>query len=109
MMQGYDESQAVAYIAQRVDGKVARVFGSGVQQALRDFIQLDIAYMRGADVLDDEGYQGEGEYDEDEAFEYILDEYLDAHPEADDMRTAALLNEYMALQVDYLEAQGLSD
>mgnify|MGYP007125811125 CR=1 FL=1 len=108
-MQGYDETKALAFMEANINPKIARAFGSDVRQALVELIQLDLSYMRQMAVLDEDGFQGEGEYDEDDAFEAILNSYLDAHPEADDMRTAALLNEYMALQADFLEASGLAD
>ena len=73
MMQGYDIEAAVPFIA-----KAMRKAGhKNPQQELEDFIrraiEADMAYMREIDVIDEEGLMGDGEYDDDDAFEALLD------------------------------------
>ena len=109
MMQGYDIEAAVPFIA-----KAMRKAGhKNPQQELEDFIrraiEADMAYMREIDVIDDEGLMGEGEYDDDDAFEALLD-MLGEDADEDEMnQIAQLLDSYMAAQQDFMEASGLME
>ena len=109
MMQGYDIEAAVPFIA-----KAMRKAGhKNPQQELEDFIrraiEADMAYMREIDVIDDEGLMGEGEYDDDDAFEALLD-MLGKDADEDSMnQIAQLLDSYMAAQQDFMEASGLME
>ena len=109
MMQGYDIEAAVPFIA-----KAMRKAGhKNSQQELEDFIrraiEADMAYMREIDVIDDEGLMGEGEYDDDDAFEALLD-MLGGDADEDEMnQIAQLLDSYMAAQQDFMEASGLME
>ena len=109
MMQGYDIEAAVPFIA-----KAMRKAGhKNSQQELEDFIrraiEADMAYMREIDVIDDEGLMGDGEYDDDDAFEALLD-VLGEDADEDEMNALAqLLDSYMAAQQDFMEASGLME
>ena len=76
--------------------------GSGV-----DAKQL--AYMHACGALDETGDTGEGEYDEDEAVEYLLDALLRDFP-ADDSHAGlycALIDAFLPAFDDYLLTHGL--
>ena len=109
MMQGYDIDAAVLFIA-----KAMRKAGhKNAQPELEDFIrraiEADMAYMREIDVIDDDGLMGEGEYDDDDAFEALLD-VLGGDADEDDMnQIAQMLDSYMAAQQDFMEASGLME
>jgi len=110
MMQGYDLEAAVPFIA-----KAMRKAGhKNPQRELEDFvrraIEADMAYMREIDVIDDEGLMGDGEYDDDDAFEALLDTLGgDAQDEDEMNHLAQLLDSYMAAQQDFMEASGLME
>ena len=109
MMQGYDIEAAVPFIA-----KAMRKAGhKNAQQELEDFvrraIEADMAYMREIDVIDEDGLMGEGEYDDDDAFEALLDVLGDDADEDSMNQTAQLLDSYMAAQQDFMEASGLME
>ena len=110
MMQGYDIEAAVPFIA-----KAMRKAGhKNPQQELEDFvrraIEADMAYMREIDVIDGEGLMGEGEYDDDDAFEALLDVLGEDVQNEDEMnRLAQLLDSSMAAQQDFMEASGLME
>lgn len=109
-MKGYDPTNAQKWILSRLDKKAFKALPDGLERTVECFIRYDLHFMRVTGVLDENDYQGENDYDEDEAFEFIYDAYLSDHPEGDDdMQAAALLNCYMELQAQYLEAHGLSD
>ena len=110
MMQGYDMEAAVPFIA-----KAMRKAGhKNPQQELEEFIrraiEADMAYMREIDVIDEEGLMGDGEYDDDDAFEALLDALGENAQDDDEMnQLAQLLDSYMAAQQDFMEESGLAE
>ena len=108
MMQGYDVNAAVQFIARAM----RKAGHKNPQQELEDFIrraiEADMAYMREIDVIDDEGLMGDGEYDDDDAFEALLD-MLGEDAEDEMNQLAQLLDSYMAAQQDFMEASGLME
>ena len=73
MMQGYDAAAAVAFIAKAMRKAGHREPQEELESFIRRAIEADMAYMREIDVIDEDGLMGEGEYDEDDAFEALLD------------------------------------
>lgn len=110
-MKGYDVEAAKTFILANLDRKAFRSIAGELPQMIGDMIAYDLHFMRVTGVVDENGEQGENEYDDDEAFEYIYDAWLSDHPENDDedMIVAALLNEYMDLQYRFLCDHGLTD
>ena len=110
MMQGYDIEAAVPFIA-----KAMRKAGhKNPQQELEDFvrraIEADMAYMLETDVIDEDGLMGEGEYDDDDAFEALLDTLAgDIEDDAQLDQLAQLLDSFMAAQQDFMEESGLME
>ena len=111
MMKGYDVEAAKAYILANLDRKAFRSIANELPAMIGDFITYDLHFMKVTGVVDEHGEQGDEEYDDDEAFEYIYDAWLSDHPENDDeeMIIASLLNEYMDLQYQFLCDNGLTD
>lgn len=110
MMQGYDIEAAVPFIARAM----RKAGHKNPQQELEDFvrraIEADMAYMREIDVIDEEGMMGDGEYDDDDAFEALLDMLGEDAQDEDEMNAIAqLLDSYMAAQQDFMEASGLME
>lgn len=110
MMQGYDLEAAVPFIA----GAMRKAGHKNPRQELEDFIrraiEADMAYMREIDVIDEHGLMGEGEYDDDDAFEALLDMLGEDVQDEDEMnQLAQLLDSYMAAQQDFMEASGLME
>ena len=110
-MKGYDAEAAKAFILANLDRKAFRSIAGELPQLIEDMITYDLHFMKVTGVVDENGEQGDNEYDEDEAFEYIYDAWLSDHPEMDDdeMIVAALLNEYMDLQYRFLCESGLAE
>lgn len=108
-MQGYDENAAAAYIAPRVQREMGAECTLDVQALVRAAITLDLAYMQEAGVLDEDGFAGQGEYDEDDAFEYVLDGVSEAlsFDEDTEMLAAQALEAFFACQQEYMEKAGL--
>jgi len=94
-----------------LDPKPFRSIKKQLPALIGELIAYDLHYMRLTGVIDENGEQGENEYDDDEAFEYIYDAWLSDHPQDDDeeMKMAALLNEYMDLQYAFLQSEGLAE
>lgn len=110
-MQGYDANAAKLFILGKLDAKKFRSIANRLDTIIGDFITYDLHFMRLTGVINEEGEQGDGEYDDDEAFEYIYDAWLSDNPDDDDesMRVAELLNQYMELQYAFLAQEGLAE
>ena len=108
-MVGYDESAAAKWICARLGGR-ADLVGS-LEDWVREMITLDLRYMTEFGVLDEDGYQGDEEYDTDEAFEYIYGHLMQMHPDIpdDDLAVAELVGEFMDQQDAYMCQAGLAE
>ena len=111
MMQGYDKDAALAFIAKAMRKAGHKEPQEELEGFIRRAIDADMQYMLDTDVIDEDGYMGEGEYDEDDAFEALLDVLgEDAQDDEDETgRIAQLLDSYMAAQQSFLEASGLME
>ena len=108
MMQGYDLEAAVPYIARAMRKAGHKLEQAQLEGFVRRAIEADMQYMLEIGVLDEDGYMGEGEYDDDDAFEALLEMLAGDDEEAMDA-AAPLLDSYMAAQQDFMEASGLME
>ena len=111
MMNGYDKEEALGYILPRIDRKAHRALEERIDALISQAIDADMAYMFESGVLDEEGNAGESYYDDDEAIEFMLDDLTarNALSAEETAQVAALLDDYMELQQDFLESIGLVD
>ena len=109
MMQGYDAAAAVPFIAKAMRKAGHREPQEELERFIRRAIEADMAYMREIDVIDEDGLMGEGEYDEDDAFEALLNTLGEGVTDEDELnRLAQRLDSYMNAQADFLEKSGLA-
>lgn len=110
-MLAFDREEAASFIAGRLD---ARLFGKLIAQGkaeglVRQALDADLAYMRCAGVIDEAGAEGNAFYDDDDAFEYLLDrlsrERGTREDELDDLTD--FIDQYMDLMQAYMEEKGL--
>ena len=67
-------------------------------------------YMHETGVLDDDGLMGDGEYDEDDAFEALFAEMTDGLEDDGEIgRIAQMLDAYMEARQNFMEENGLAD
>ena len=76
VMQGYDMEAAVSQIGKAIC-KAAKAAPDTAAAFARRAIEADMRYMHETGVLNDEGLMGDGEYDEDDAFEALFAEMTD--------------------------------
>ena len=109
-MNGLDKQDLCQYIVSHIRPKEHAGIASLIPAAIAHFAEADLEWMRLFGVLDASGTPGENDYDEDEAFEFILDSYLSDHPldEDESMLIAVLLDSYMPLRDEYFESRGFS-
>ena len=79
-MKGYDMEEAKQFILSRIERKPFRSIEDRLPQIIGDLIAYDLHFMRLTGVIDEKGEQGENDYDDDEAFEYIYDAWLSDNP-----------------------------
>ena len=96
--EGFEESRIVARRGGKVAGDARRA------------IEADMRYMHETGVLNDEGLMGDGEYDEDDAFEALFAEMTDGLEDDGEIgRIAQMLDAYMEARQDFMEENGLAD
>ena len=110
MMQGYDIEAAVPFIAARMRKAGYKLAQGELEAFIRRAIEADMRYMKECGVLTEDGLMGEDEYDDDDAFEVLLD-MLAEDPEDDAAMDALaqLLDGYMEAQQDFMAVSGLMD
>lgn len=109
VMQGYDLDAAVRQIGKAI-GKAAKTAPDAAAAFARRAIEVDMRYMHETGVLDDDGLMGDGEYDEDDAFEALFAEMTDGLEDDGEIgRIAQMLDAYMEARQDFMEENGLAD
>lgn len=110
IMQGYDLEAAVPFIAGAMRRAGHKLPQAELEAFVRRTIDADMRYMAQTGVIDAEGMMGEGVYDDDDAFETLLDMLAaDAQSEDEVDRMAQMLDSYMAAQQDFMEESGLME
>lgn len=109
VMQGYDMEAAVSQIGKAIC-KAAKAAPDTAAAFARRAIEADMRYMHETGVLNDEGLMGDGEYDEDDAFEALFAALTDGVEDDGEIgKIAQMLDTYMDAQQDFMEASGLTD
>lgn len=109
VMQGYDMEAAVSQIGKAIC-KAAKAAPDTAEAFARRAIEADMRYMHETGVLNDEGLMGDGEYDEDDAFEALFAALTDGVEDDGEIgKIAQMLDAYMDAQQDFMEASGLTD
>lgn len=109
VMQGYDMEAAVSQIGKAIC-KAAKAAPDTAAAFARRAIEADMSYMHETGVLNDEGLMGDGEYDEDDAFEALFAALTDGVEDDGEIgKIAQMLDAYMDAQQDFMEASGLTD
>ena len=109
VMQGYDMEAAVSQLGKAIC-KAAKAAPDTAAAFARRAIEADMRYMHETGVLDDEGLMGDGEYDEDDAFEALFAEMTDGLEDDGEIgRIAQMLDAYMEARQDFMEENGLAD
>ena len=109
VMQGYDMEAVVSQIGKAIC-KAAKAAPDTAAAFARRAIEADMRYMHETGVLNDEGLMGDGEYDEDDAFEALFAALTDGVEDDGEIgKIAQMLDAYMDAQQDFMEASGLTD
>ena len=109
VMQGYDMEAAVSQIGKAIC-KAAKAAPDTAAAFARRAIEADMRYMHEMGVLNDEGLMGDGEYDEDDAFEALFAALTDGVEDDGEIgKIAQMLDAYMDAEQDFMEASGLTD
>ena len=105
-MQGYDRQSACEYICKYIDKKQNSLLVSEIPALIPRLIDAHLDYLHLCGALDESGDTGEGEYDEDEAFEFLLDRIASGNDKRMDA-LATLVECFLLLQDEYMEQAGL--
>ena len=109
VMQGYDMEAAVSQIGKAIC-KAAKAAPDTAAAFARRAIEADMRYMHETGVLNNEGLMGDGEYDEDDAFEALFAALTDGVEDDGEIgKIAQMLDAYMEARQDFMEENGLAD
>ena len=111
MMNGYNKLEALNFIVKRISEKDHKELAGMIPQLISQAIDADMDFMHKSGVLDEEGNAGDEYYEDDDAFEYMVETIgpnNDLTPEQA-VKVAALVDDYMDHQQAYLESKGLCD
>lgn len=110
-MNGYNKQEALPFILGKIDARLHRELPLPLEELISQAIDADLAFMRENGVLDEEGNAGTSYYDDDDAFEYMLDTLVSKNKLGAEaaMKVASLLDDYMEAQQAFLEEKGLVD
>lgn len=108
MMHGYHKDEALAFIVKGIRAKDHPALAGQIETLISQAIDADMAYMHASGVLDEEGFAGDGYYEDDEALEAIVETLAanNALSGEQAVKVASLVAEYMDLQQLYLEQKG---
>ena len=111
MMNGYDKQEALEFMMKRIHEKDHPALAGQIESLLGQAIDADMAYMHSAGVLDEDGNAGDSYYEDDDAFEAIVETLAAANDLSGEqaVKVASLVADYMDLQQAYLEHKGLVD
>lgn len=111
MMKGYDRDKAIAFMLPKLDKKEFKPIAAQAEELLARAIEADMAYMLDAGVLDQDGLMGDSFYDDDDAFEFILEHMVRAMKMKDNLHgpLSSFIDQYMDLQQLFLEENGMMD
>ena len=110
-MLGYDKAAAAADISAALGQAAGRggyaALAAELPPLTARLINAHLSYLHECGALDDGGDTGEGDYDEDEAFEYLLDAVAAGRAERDMDALAALVEAFLPAQDAFLTREGL--
>ena len=108
-MQGYDKDEALRFILRRIRPQDHPALNGMLETLVSQAIDADMAYMHEAGVLDSEGYAGDAYYEDDDAFEYMVEDLAarNALSPEQAVKTASLIDDFMDRQQAYLAWKGL--
>jgi len=111
MMNGYNKEDALAFILPKINRKEHAALSSEIDSLISQAIDADMRFMEESGVIDKDGNAGDEYYEDDDAFEYMVEALVSANdltPEQA-IKVASLIDDYMDLQQDYMESVGLVD
>ena len=111
MMNGYDKQEALDSILTKVRMADYPELTDCMPELISQMIDADMAFMHTSHVIDEDGNAGTEYYEDDEAFEYMVEklaEENDLDP-VKAVKLASLVDDYMDYQQEYLESKGLVD
>ena len=111
MMNGYNKDEAMKYIVPRINRTFHAELADRIEPLISQAIDADMDYMFKNGVLDEDGNAGDEYYEDDDAFEYMVEAIVaknDLTPEQA-VKVASLVDDYMDFQQEFLESCGLVD
>ncbi len=104
-MIGFDD-QTLLYMMQRLQADRPDADLVQAREVLNLAMTYDVDFMVQAGIIQDDGFT-DAYYDEDDAFDFIIEHISNAHPEMEASVLSDLLDLYFEYHDSYMEQQGL--
>ena len=110
-MNGYNKQEALEFILARIHTKDHPELADCLPELINQAIDADMAYMHEHHVIDENGNAGTEYYEDDEAFEYMVEKLAEQNKldPVKAVKLASLVDDFMDYQQEYLESKGLVD
>lgn len=106
-MLGYDKRAAHSFILKRLPQKQFAALADELPLLTMRLIDAHLGYLHACGALDEDGDTGNGAYDEDEAFEYMLEAVSNGADEERLNALALLIEAFLPAQEVFMEREGL--
>lgn len=109
IMLGYDRDEALAFILRRINRREHMELDGMIEKLILQAIDADLAFMHETGVLREDGSAGDAYYEEDDAFEAIVEDLAERNAMSPEqaVKMASLVDDFMDAQQAYLEYCGL--
>lgn len=104
-MTGFDD-QALTYMMERLQEDMPHVNKNTAREVFNLALTYDVDFMVQAGIIKDDGFTDEY-YDEDDAFDFIIEHIANARPDFDAALLAELIDLYFEYHDAFMEQQGL--
>ena len=108
-MVGYDKAEALAFILKRIRPQDHAALADRLEALVSQAIDADLAFMLETGVIRPDGLGGDSYYEEDDAFEYIVEKLASENALDPDqaVKVASLVDDFMDAQYAYMMYAGL--
>ena len=105
-MKGFDEQAALNMLEQMKNDEL-EINADAMQKVIAFALEGELEYMRSVGILTNKGEFKDGEYDDDDAFDFITDYISKSMPDCDPYTVTDYLEYYFDYHDQYLTENGI--
>jgi len=105
-MKGFDQ-EALDFVLNAIEAEGSVVDLDLMRKVVQVAMEAELDYMKRAGIVNAKGEYTDQEYDEDEAFDHMIDALTKALPDKDPYQLSDLLDYYIDFHDEYMQNEGL--